>query len=449
MSRQDVARHRQAHPSALARRVPDGGAASAHRAGRQGQRRGLLGDVRRGVRPPVLLRPRRAHRARGPAQLAARRVHGRGALHAALGELLPRPARARRGRARRAADGALRARGEVRLRRAAAARAPEPRARPPRLPPRADRDGRARARHGAGLLARARRATLEARVGDLEAAHDPVSLLVAGARPRDRAAAQPVRAPARRGRLVRRRPRPRPRRDPHLPRRADPLRHPVCDTARAGLPPAGRVRRRGAPRRPAVADRDAGRRGAHRRPGRHRVVGAPHARRRRRRRRRRLRDGVRDARAARLVDPPAERPCGAARAAGAARRGARRRSQLLRERHKGAAPETARERRAEARPAVERQPAGPVAPERFGVLQALLAHLLAACGDDRTAELDADELAERFSIPREELQETLSLLNLVNFGGGCYTVYARSTRTRAAFASTRSSTATSSAGRRS
>ena len=97
---------------------------------------------------------------------------------------------------------------------------------------------------------------------------------------------------------------------------------------------------------------------------------------------------------------------------------------LLRERHKGAAPETARERRAEARPPVERQPAGPVAPERFGVLQALLAHLLAACGDDRTAELDADELAERFSLPREELQETLSLLNLVNFGGGCYTVYA-------------------------
>ena len=96
----------------------------------------------------------------------------------------------------------------------------------------------------------------------------------------------------------------------------------------------------------------------------------------------------------------------------------------LRERHTGAAPETARERRAEPRPAVERQPAGPVAPERFGVLQALLAHLLAACGENRSADLDADELAERFSLPREELQETLSLLNLVNFGGGCYTVYA-------------------------
>ena len=97
---------------------------------------------------------------------------------------------------------------------------------------------------------------------------------------------------------------------------------------------------------------------------------------------------------------------------------------LLRARHTGAAPETARERRVDSRVATERQPAGPVAPERFGVLQALLAHLLAACGDERTADLDATELAERFSLPREELQETLSLLNLVNFGGGCYTVYA-------------------------
>ena len=97
---------------------------------------------------------------------------------------------------------------------------------------------------------------------------------------------------------------------------------------------------------------------------------------------------------------------------------------LLRARHTGAAPETARERRAESRPVTERQPAGPVAPERFGVLQALLAHLLASCGDARSADLDATELAERFSLPREELQDTLSLLNLVNFGGGCYTVYA-------------------------
>jgi proteasome accessory factor C len=65
-----------------------------------------------------------------------------------------------------------------------------------------------------------------------------------------------------------------------------------------------------------------------------------------------------------------------------------------------------------------------VAPERFGVLQSLLAHLLAACGEERTAVLDAAELAARFAIPLEELQDHLSLLNLVNFGGGCYAVYA-------------------------
>jgi proteasome accessory factor C len=70
------------------------------------------------------------------------------------------------------------------------------------------------------------------------------------------------------------------------------------------------------------------------------------------------------------------------------------------------------------------RPVGPIAPERFGVLQALLAHVLSACGENRDARLDADDLAARFSIPREELQDTLSLLNLVNFGGGCYTVYA-------------------------
>jgi proteasome accessory factor C len=50
--------------------------------------------------------------------------------------------------------------------------------------------------------------------------------------------------------------------------------------------------------------------------------------------------------------------------------------------------------------------------------------LLAACGEDRSTTLDAAEVAGRFSIPLEELQDHLSLLNLVNFGGGCYAVYA-------------------------
>jgi proteasome accessory factor C len=93
--------------------------------------------------------------------------------------------------------------------------------------------------------------------------------------------------------------------------------------------------------------------------------------------------------------------------------------------HDEAAPAPAGPRRNDPRQPLPERPAGPVAPERFGVLQALLAHLLAACGDERTAELDAAELAERFALPIEELQEHLSLLNLVNFGGGCYAVYAQ------------------------
>jgi proteasome accessory factor BC len=71
----------------------------------------------------------------------------------------------------------------------------------------------------------------------------------------------------------------------------------------------------------------------------------------------------------------------------------------------------------------ERLP-GPVAPERFAVLQSLLAHLLARCGDEKRAVIDASELVERFHIAEDQLQEHLSLLNLVNFGGGCYAVYA-------------------------
>ena len=96
----------------------------------------------------------------------------------------------------------------------------------------------------------------------------------------------------------------------------------------------------------------------------------------------------------------------------------------LAEAHDGEAPDVAGPKRTDPRRPLPERPAGPVAPERFGVLQALLAHLLAACGDERSATLDAAELAARFSIPLEELQDHLSLLNLVNFGGGCYAVYA-------------------------
>ena len=97
----------------------------------------------------------------------------------------------------------------------------------------------------------------------------------------------------------------------------------------------------------------------------------------------------------------------------------------VRERHEGEAPQPAREKPAASGDGAVERPAGPVAPERFAVLQALLAYLLAACGEERDAEIPAPELLERFpSIPADELEEHLSLLNLVNFGGGCYTIYA-------------------------
>jgi predicted DNA-binding transcriptional regulator YafY len=96
----------------------------------------------------------------------------------------------------------------------------------------------------------------------------------------------------------------------------------------------------------------------------------------------------------------------------------------VRDSHQGAPPTPAAEATRSDTDGIGERPAGPVAPERFAVLQALLAYLLAACGDDRAAEIPAREIVERFHIPAEELQDHLSLLNLVNFGGGCYTVYA-------------------------
>jgi proteasome accessory factor BC len=73
-------------------------------------------------------------------------------------------------------------------------------------------------------------------------------------------------------------------------------------------------------------------------------------------------------------------------------------------------------------PAPARGP-GPVAPERFALLQALLAFLLARCGDAASAQVDTEEIQRRFRLTAQELQESLDLLNLVNFGGGCYAVY--------------------------
>jgi proteasome accessory factor C len=96
----------------------------------------------------------------------------------------------------------------------------------------------------------------------------------------------------------------------------------------------------------------------------------------------------------------------------------------VRSRHEGAPSKPAREAPAQETDAEAERSSGPVTPERFGLLQALLAYLLAACGEDREAVIPAADIVERFQIPHEELEDHLSLLNLVNFGGGCYAVYA-------------------------
>ncbi len=97
----------------------------------------------------------------------------------------------------------------------------------------------------------------------------------------------------------------------------------------------------------------------------------------------------------------------------------------VRDGHEGKAPVPARDAPVRSVDGIPERPAGPVAPERFAVLQSLLAFLLAACGENKEAAIPVADLLERFpSIPADELEEHLSLLNLVNFGGGCYTVYA-------------------------
>ncbi|HWB57413.1 MAG TPA: WYL domain-containing protein, partial [Gaiellaceae bacterium] len=96
----------------------------------------------------------------------------------------------------------------------------------------------------------------------------------------------------------------------------------------------------------------------------------------------------------------------------------------VREAHEGDPVEPGAETAPAGADGVPERPAGPVAPERFAVLQALLAYLLDRCGDQPRGQVDAADVVDRFSIPREALDEHLQLLNLVNFGGGCYAVYA-------------------------
>ena len=305
-----------------------------------------------------------------------------------------------------------------------APRAPEPRARTRRVPGAPDGDGRARSRQRTRLLAGARRPPLEARVGDLEAAHGSVRLLEPAPRRPGERTVNPYALRLDDGNwyvvghdLER-------EHDADVQGLAHPRRHPLRDEARARLPDSRGLRRRAAPDpRPWQIGEIVGR-------ARIAVSGdtawwvertlsdAGT-----------VEDGVfetdyasvellagwvlrQNGRAVPLEpDELVEAVSGGARAHSQSRTTARR-------------PAAAGPKRSDPRQPLPERPVGPVAPERFGVLQALLAHLLTACGDERSATLDAAELAARFSIPLEELQDHLSLLNLVNFGGGCYAVYA-------------------------
>ena len=399
---------------------------AADRPRRQAERRGLLGDVGRSVRAALLLRPRRAALAGRPAAVAARRVHGRGAVHAALRALLPAAASAHRRRAGRAADVPLPARGPVRLRGAVPARAAEPHARPAGLPRRADRDRRARRGSRSRLLARARGPAEQARDGDLEAAHGQVRVLVDRPRRPARAHGRPLRAAAARGQLVRRRPRPRERRDPDVQgargsgatSSSRPAASATSGCRRSSTPPKHRPpppwqmgETVGEARIELSGDTAWWVERTYRPPYGHMeddVFVTPYA------------DLSHlaawilrlDGRAVPL-EPDALR-----REVAAGLRRVASGSHLPRPRRR---PSRVRSR---PRRCLER-PTGPVNPERFGVLQALLAYLLAACGDESSAVIPTRDLVERFpQIPEEAVEEHLALLNLVNFGGGCYAVYA-------------------------
>lgn len=99
--------------------------------------------------------------------------------------------------------------------------------------------------------------------------------------------------------------------------------------------------------------------------------------------------------------------------------------EAVRDAHAGDPPAIASPKKivTDAEPAQAR-PANPVAPERFAVLQALLADLLETCGTDQSGSIEAQILQDRYQIGDEEMVEQINLLNLVNFGGGCYAVYA-------------------------
>ena len=68
------------------------------------------------------------------------------------------------------------------------------------------------------------------------------------------------------------------------------------------------------------------------------------------------------------------------------------------------------------------EPAGTIRPERFARLVTLASVLIAAGREGRR--LPVDEVCDQLKMSAQELREDISVLNVVNFGGGAYVIYA-------------------------
>jgi proteasome accessory factor C len=63
--------------------------------------------------------------------------------------------------------------------------------------------------------------------------------------------------------------------------------------------------------------------------------------------------------------------------------------------------------------------------ERFARLLALMTRLLSACGESAEAQIPVAELRKALNLDKKVLEDDIGLLNLINFGGGCYALYAQ------------------------
>ena len=104
---------------------------------------------------------------------------------------------------------------------------------------------------------------------------------------------------------------------------------------------------------------------------------------------------------------------------------ARDRLALIAERHVDGlklAPATRRSTKTSERERPARSTDAPIRPERFARLVTLASILIDAA--KREVCLEAKDVRQRLQLSREELSEDIAVLNVVNFGGGSYVIYA-------------------------